>query len=62
MAGEPLPQTLVERAAKSSRRKTVISIVRFGSAVIDALFVEGLNKVTEVCASSTYKMSVIDLM
>ena len=53
MISEPLPQTLIERAAKSSRRKTAVSIIRLGSAVIEALFVETLNEVTEVCASST---------
>jgi len=62
MISEPLPQTLIERAAKSSRRKTAISIVGLGSAVIDALFVESLNEVTEVCASSTYDMSVYETM
>jgi molybdopterin-guanine dinucleotide biosynthesis protein len=56
MMSEPLPQTLIERAAKSSRRKTLAStIARFGLAIIDALFVEGFNKVTKVCARGTYR-------
>jgi len=62
MISEPLPQTLIERAAKSSRRKTAVSIVGLGSAVIDALFVESLNEVTEIGASSTYDMSVNETM
>ena len=62
MISEPLPQTLIERAAKSNRRKTAVSIVGLGSAVIDALFVESLNEVTEIGASSTYDMSVNETM
>jgi len=62
MISEPLPQTLIERAAKSSRRKTAVSVVGLGSAVIDALFVESLNEVTEVCASSTCGLSVTDIV